>query len=74
MAQNSIKEVYEKAGKKADAVNELQQMLNGLDDPAARTALRFALADLYKETGQNEKALEQLREIVAENKALLAMR
>lgn len=74
MAQNSIKEIYEQAGRKAEAIEELKDVLEGLTDPAARTAVRFAIADLYKETGDREKALAELREIVAENKALLARR
>lgn len=74
LAQNSIKEVYEQKGQKAEAVSELRKILDGLDDPAVRTALRFAIADIYKETGQKDRALEELRLVVAENKALLAKR
>jgi tetratricopeptide (TPR) repeat protein len=74
MAQNSMKDVYEKEGRKSEAIDELSKILDGLNDAAVRTAVRFSLADLYKETGQNEKALEQLREIVAENKAVLTRR
>jgi len=39
-----------------------------------RTAVRFAIADIYKETGQKDLALEELRQIVAENKVLLGRR
>lgn len=74
LAQNSIKEVYEQKGQKAEAVPELRKILDGLDDPAVRTAVRFAIADIYKETGQRDKALEELRLVVTENKALLAKR
>jgi tetratricopeptide (TPR) repeat protein len=74
LAQNSIKEVYEQKGQKADAVAELRKILDGLEDPAVRTAVRFAIADLYKETGQRDKALDELRLIVSENKALLGGR
>jgi thioredoxin-like negative regulator of GroEL len=74
LAQNSIKEVYEQKGQKADAVPELRKMIDGVDDPAVRTAVRFAIADIYKETGQKDRALEELRLIVSENKALLSRR
>ena len=74
LAQNSMKEVYEQKGQKGEAVAELRKILDGLEDPAVRTAVRFAIADLYKETGQREKALEELRLIVSENKALLGGR
>jgi hypothetical protein len=73
-ATNSIKEVYEQGGRKGDAVPELRKILEGLEDPAARTAVRFAITDIYKETGQKEKALEELRAVVAENKAQLIRR
>jgi hypothetical protein len=73
-ATNSIKEVYEQSGRKGDAVPELRKILEGLEDPAARTAVHFAIADIYKETGQKEKALEELRALVAENKAVLGRR
>jgi hypothetical protein len=71
LAQNSIKEVYEQKGQKGEAVGELRKILEGLDDPAVRTAVRFAIADIYKETGQRDRALEELRLVVSENKALL---
>lgn len=71
LAQNSIKEIYEQKGQKGEAVAELRKILDGLDDPAVRTAVRFAIADIYKETGQRDRALEELRLVVAENKALL---
>jgi hypothetical protein len=71
LAQNSIKEIYEQKGQKGEAVTELRKILEGLDDPAVRTAVRFAIADIYKETGQRDRALEELRLVVAENKALL---
>ena len=74
LAQNSIKEVYEQKGQKAQAVPELRKILQDLEDPAVRTAVRFAIADIYKETGQKDQALEELRQIVAENKALLGRR
>jgi predicted negative regulator of RcsB-dependent stress response len=72
LAQNSIKEVYERKGQKAEAVGELRKLLDGLEDVGVRTAIRFAIADIYKETGQNDRALEELRMIVSENKAVLA--
>jgi hypothetical protein len=71
LAQNSIKEVYEQKGQKAEAVAELRKIIEGVDDPAVRTAVRFAIADIYKETGQRDRALDELRLVVAENKALL---
>jgi hypothetical protein len=74
LAQNSIKEIYEQKGQKAQAVPELRKILQDLEDPAVRTSVRFAIADIYKETGKTDLALEELRLIVAENKALLGRR
>jgi hypothetical protein len=57
MAQNSIKDLYEQKGQKAEAVPELRKILEGVEDPSVRTAVRFTIADIYKETGQRDKAL-----------------
>lgn len=73
-ATHSIKEVYEQNGRKGDAVPELRKILVGLEDPAARTAVHITIVDIYKELGQRDKALEELRVIVAENKAVLGRR
>jgi hypothetical protein len=60
-----------RGGPEPDA-DELRKIIEGVDDPAVRTAVRFAIADIYKETGQRDRALDELRLVVAENKALLA--
>jgi hypothetical protein len=72
LAQSSIKEIYEKKGQKLEAATELRKILDGLTDPAARTALRFTISDIYKEAGQMDRSLEELRLIVSENKSRLA--
>ena len=71
IAQHDMKEILQKTGTPADAVKEFRRTLEGLEDPAARTAVRFAIADVYKAAGDMEKALVELRAIVDENKALL---
>jgi len=41
------------------AVEYLEKMLKEVKDPAVKRAIRFQLADNYKNSGQQEKALEQ---------------
>lgn len=68
LAIEGITEIYEKSGRKAEAIPHLEAILERHpDDQAVRNAVRFKLRDLYKETGQADKALAELDRIVAEN-------
>jgi hypothetical protein len=42
------------------AIGYFNKVLPEVSDPAVRRAIRIQLADLYKQTGETEKALEQL--------------
>jgi hypothetical protein len=42
------------------AIGYFNKVLPDVADPAVRRAIRIQLADLYKQTGETEKALEQL--------------
>ena len=68
MAIEGIFEVYEQRRDAPSAVRHLEGLLaeHG-DNRTVRNLIRFKLRDIYKETGQQDKALEQLDLIVADN-------
>ena len=63
-------EIYEQKGDKAKAVPRLREILSKYkDNRAVRNALHFKIAEIYKEAGQHEKALDELKTILeAEDK------
>ena len=70
MAIEGIFEVYEQRRDAPNAVKHFERLLakHG-DNRTVRNLIRFKLRDIYKETGQQDKALEQLDLIFAENAA-----
>lgn len=46
------------------AIAYFEQLIPATQNPAVVRALRFQLAELYKATRQNDKALEQLRMVI----------
>lgn len=48
----------------AKRIAYLEQRLPRVSDPVVQRAIRFTLADLYKKTGNSEKALEQLNSLI----------
>ena len=67
VAQHDMKELYGQKGAPGDVVKEFRRILKEVKDPAVRTMLRFSIADSYKEADEPQKALEELRALVAEN-------
>ncbi len=68
LAIEGIFEVYEQRRDAPSAVRHLSRILESYEnDRVVRNLVRFKLRDIYKETGDAEKALEQLDLIIAEN-------
>ncbi len=68
MAIEGIYEVYEQRRDAPGAVRHLSEILdNHPNDRVVRNLVRFKLRDIYKETGEADKALEQMDKIIAEN-------
>jgi len=65
LATEGIVEAYEEKGDKMGAVPELQDLLEKYgNNRVIRTAIRFKLRDLYKDSGQFDKALEELHAVL----------
>jgi len=69
LVQHDMKELYQKTGTADQCVAEFRRILDALEDPAARTAVRFSIVDVYKIAGKPDKALEELRAIADESTA-----
>ncbi len=70
LAIEGIFEVYEQRRDAPSAVQHFERLLREHgSNQTVRNLIRFKLRDIYKETGQSDKALEQLDLIVAENAA-----
>ncbi|MEM7707845.1 MAG: hypothetical protein AAF358_19995 [Pseudomonadota bacterium] len=68
LAIEGIFEVYEQRRDAPSAVQHLNRILDSYEnDRVVRNLVRFKLRDIFKETGDAEKALEQLDLIIAEN-------
>ncbi len=68
LALEGIFEVYEQRKDAPGAVAHLNRILDThAQDRVVRNLVRFKLRDIYKETGQTDKALEQLELIIKEN-------
>lgn len=71
LAIEGIFEVYEKRRDAPNAIQHFERLLREHgENQTVRNLIRFKLRDIYKETGQSDKALEQLDLIVAENARL----
>lgn len=71
MAIEGIFEVYEQRRDAPSAIQHFERMLKDYgDNQTVRNLIRLKLRDIYKETGQTDKALQQLDLIVAENARL----
>ena len=67
-AIEGIIEIYEARGELRDAGPHLEQILQKYgENRTLRAMIRFKLRDIYNETDQYEKALQQLEEIIAES-------
>ncbi len=67
LAIEGIYEVYEKKKDAPGAIAHFERLLKQHGDrQAIRTMLRLKISDIYKETGEADKVLEQLDLIIAE--------
>ena len=66
VALHDIKEIYQQKDDLDGAVKEFRGMLKDLRSPGARAVVRRTIADMYREAGQDDKALAELRIIVSE--------
>jgi hypothetical protein len=67
VALHDIKEIYQEKNDLDGAVKEFRGLLKDLRSPAARAVVRRTIADMYREAGHPDKALAELRLIVAES-------
>ena len=68
LAVEGIFEIYEQRRDAPAAVEHLEQILaDHGNNRTLRNIVRLKLRDIYKETGQSDKALEQLDLIIDEN-------
>lgn len=69
-----IFEIYEQRRDAPGAVAHYERLLEAHgENRTVRTLLRLKLRDIYKETGQSDKALQQLDLIIAENAAATSL-
>lgn len=67
-AVEGVVELHEDRGELAAAIPVLEGFLEQYpDNQAVRNVIRFKLRDLYRDTGQAEQALGQLRTVIDEN-------
>lgn len=62
-----IKEVYEERGEKARAIDVLREVRDESRSLTIRNAAVMLMADLLKETGRSDEAIDLLRQGLAEN-------
>lgn len=68
-AIEGIVEIHEQRGEQAAAIPILREALDKYpDNQAVRNVIRFKLRDLYRETGQTDLALIELKTVIDENR------
>jgi len=68
LAIEGIFEIYEQRRDVSGAERHLKQLIDSYgNDRTLRNLVRLKLRDVYKESGQSEKALEQLDLLIKEN-------
>ncbi len=67
MATQAIVELHLSRGDPESAAEGLEHLLTRVQDRGTRTALRFALKDIYVELGRPDRAIEHMTEVVLEN-------
>ena len=61
-----IEELYENKGERLQTVPELRKILaKHVNNPTVRKLVHFKLAEIYKDTGQASKALQELHAIAS---------
>ena len=67
-AIEGIVELYEQRGQKAQAIPHLERLLEqSSGNPVVENIVRFKLRDLYRDTGQGDRALAELDRIFRDN-------
>lgn len=67
-AIEGIVELYEQRGETAQAIPHLERLLEqNSGNPVIENIVRFKLRDLYRDTGQGQKALAELDRVFAQN-------
>ena len=67
MATQSIVELHLASGDPEAAAEQLEQLLDKSKNVGARTAIRFALKDIYTEMGKMRSASKHMVQVVLEN-------
>lgn len=67
LATQAIVELLAGSGEPDTAAKMLEDVLTQVDHLGSRTAVRFALKDVYVETGQHQEAAKQMAQIIIEN-------
>lgn len=67
MATQAIVELHLGQGDPESAAKRLEDLLTRVEDRGTRTAIRFALKDVYVELDRLDRAIEHMTEVVIEN-------
>ena len=67
MATQAIVEIHLAADDVAGAIEQLEGLLPRIEKCGSRTAIRFALKDLYMEKGEPQRAADHMLQVVVEN-------
>ncbi len=67
MATQAIVELHVGADDVAGAAERLEGLLDRVDERGSRTAIRFALKDVYVELNQPERAVDHMVKVILEN-------
>ena len=62
-----IQELYTKQGKKKETTAVLEEVLESTKSRAIRNSAYMMLADIFKETGESDKAIDLLKKGLKEN-------
>lgn len=67
MATQALVEMFVDVDQPDRAVETLGGLLENVDEPGSRTAIRFALKDIYMLMNDTDRAAEQMKAVVVEN-------
>jgi hypothetical protein len=70
MATQAVVELHMARDDAKGAVQVLEETLSRIEGVGSRSAIRFALKDLYTELGQHDRAIEHMVQVILENASL----
>ena len=70
MATQAVVELHMARDDAKGAVQVLEETLSRVEETGSRSAIRFALKDLYAELGQHDRAIEHMVQVILENASL----